>query len=125
MNDDLNTAVALSVMFDLVRLSNKAIDDKKLTRETLGAVNDMFTKLGGDVLGIVPEEYAEAGGIDEKAMDKLLGSSSSSGRRLARRRTSPGPTQFEPSSTRSASCWRIPPGHTVEMEMIALMIVDG
>jgi len=73
MNDDLNTAVALSVLFDLVRISNKAVEDKKVTRETLGAVNDAFVKLGGDILGVVADQGCEAGGIDEKAMDKLVG----------------------------------------------------
>ena len=37
------------------------------------AVNEMFTKLGGDVLGIVTEEPAQAGGVSEKALDKLVG----------------------------------------------------
>ncbi|MCX5645221.1 MAG: cysteine--tRNA ligase [Phycisphaerae bacterium] len=73
MNDDLNTSVALSVLFDLVRLTNSLLENKKTARETLAAVNEMFTKLGGDVLGIVTEESAQAGGVDEKALDKLVG----------------------------------------------------
>jgi cysteinyl-tRNA synthetase len=73
MNDDLNTAVALSVLFDLVRISNRAVEDKKVTQETLGAINDAFVKLGGDVLGVVADQGCEAGGVDEKAMDKLVG----------------------------------------------------
>ncbi len=72
MNDDLNTSVALSVLFDLVRLTNSLPENKKTTRETLAAVNDMFTKLGGDVLGIVTEESAQAGGVNEEALDKLV-----------------------------------------------------
>ncbi len=73
MNDDLNTSVALSVLFDLVRLTNSLLENKKTTRETLAAVNEMFTKLGGDVLGIVTEEPAQAGGVSEEALDKLVG----------------------------------------------------
>jgi cysteinyl-tRNA synthetase len=73
MNDDLNTAVALSVLFDLVRVSNKAIEGKAVTRETLGAIHDAFVKLGGDVLGVVADEYTDAGGVDEAAIDKLIG----------------------------------------------------
>jgi len=73
MNDDLNTAVALSVLFDLVRISNKAIEGKGVTRETLGAVHDAFVKLGGDVLGVVADEFTEAAGVDEQAVDKLVG----------------------------------------------------
>jgi len=73
MDDDLNTAVALSVLFDLVRISNKAIEDRKATRETLGAIHDAFTKLGGDVLGIVTDQCAEGGAVNEQAVDKLVG----------------------------------------------------
>ncbi len=57
MNDDLNTSVALSVLFDLVRLTNTLASSA--TRETLGAVDGLFTRLGGDVLGVVKDEYQE------------------------------------------------------------------
>jgi cysteinyl-tRNA synthetase len=73
MNDDLNTSVALSVLFDLVRLTNSLLENRKTMRETLTAVNEMFTKLGGEVLGIVTEEYAQTGGVNEEAIDKLVG----------------------------------------------------
>jgi len=73
MNDDLNTSVALSVLFDLVRVSSSVLENKKTTQGTLTAVNEMFATLGGEVLGIVTEESAQAGGVDEKALDKLVG----------------------------------------------------
>jgi cysteinyl-tRNA synthetase len=73
MNDDLNTSVALSVLFDLVRITNSLLENKKTMRETLTAVHGMFTRLGGDVLGIVTEETAQAGGVSEEALDKLVG----------------------------------------------------
>jgi cysteinyl-tRNA synthetase len=57
MNDDLNTAVALSVMFDLVRLGRKLLDNSNTTKATLDAVDMMFRTLGGDVLGIVKKSY--------------------------------------------------------------------
>ncbi|MDI6449405.1 cysteine--tRNA ligase [Anaerobaca lacustris] len=63
MNDDLNTSVALSVLFDLVRLTNTLAGSA--TRETLGAVDDLFTRLGGDVLGIVKPEYEQQPDADE------------------------------------------------------------
>ncbi len=73
MNDDLNTSVALSVMFDLVRLAN-TVSGNGATRVTLGAIDEMFKTLGGDVLGVVAGDYAEAsGGVDEDAVDKLVG----------------------------------------------------
>jgi len=73
MNDDLNTSVALSVLFDLVRLTNKLLEDGKTTRETLQAVDGMFRRLGGDVLGIVADQYDETGAGNEQAVDTLAG----------------------------------------------------
>ena len=72
MNDDLNTSVALSVLFDLVRLTNKIIE-AGATRATLSAVDDLFTRLGGDVLGIVQAEYSEEAGANDEAVGKLVG----------------------------------------------------
>jgi cysteinyl-tRNA synthetase len=72
MNDDLNTSVALSVVFDLVRLANKLLQDGNANAQTLGVVDDLFGKLGGDVLGIVKDEYAQAAGGDDELLDKLV-----------------------------------------------------
>jgi cysteinyl-tRNA synthetase len=65
MNDDLNTSVALSVVFDLVRLANSVLQNGKATTGTLGAVNDLFGKLGGDVLGVVKDKYSQSIETDE------------------------------------------------------------
>jgi cysteinyl-tRNA synthetase len=59
MNDDLNTAVALSILFDGVRLANKALESKNTTAETLDAIDEMFRRLGGDCLGIVKKDYGK------------------------------------------------------------------
>jgi len=72
MNDDLNTSVALSVVFELVRLANTLLEDSSTTAATLGAVDDLFTKLGGDVLGVVKDEYEQTGRAGEAMMDKLV-----------------------------------------------------
>ncbi|MEJ2705449.1 MAG: cysteine--tRNA ligase [Sedimentisphaerales bacterium] len=72
MNDDLNTSVGLSVVFDLVRLANTVLQNGKATAGTLGAVNELFGKLGGDVLGIVRDEYPQAGTADDEMTDKLV-----------------------------------------------------
>jgi cysteinyl-tRNA synthetase len=53
MNDDLNTAIGLSVIFELVSLTKSLLETKNTNRETFGAVYELFRKLGGDVLGIV------------------------------------------------------------------------
>ncbi len=71
MNDDLNTSIALSVMFELVRLSNKLLEEKNTNAASLTAVEDMFNKLGGDVLGIVKNQYAAVTG-DEHLLDELV-----------------------------------------------------
>jgi cysteinyl-tRNA synthetase len=71
MNDDLNTAIALSVMFDLAALTNDQIA-KITTSETLTAIDNMFMKLGGDVLGIIKEQYTEQGGANTETLDKLV-----------------------------------------------------
>jgi len=72
MNDDLNTSIALSIVFELVRLAQKLIGDSKTTTSTLNAVDELFTQLGGDVLGIVKDEYPETKGVDEDIIGKLL-----------------------------------------------------
>ncbi|MFH1882762.1 MAG: cysteine--tRNA ligase [Planctomycetota bacterium] len=72
MNDDLNTSVALSVMFELVRLAQKLLEDSRTTRGTLNIVEVLFDRLGGDCLGIVKEEYQQTGPADEELMDKLV-----------------------------------------------------
>ncbi len=73
MNDDLNTSVALSVVFDLVRVANGVLQNDKASADTFRAVDDLFGKLGGDVLGIVRSEYPQAGAADDEMMDKLVG----------------------------------------------------
>jgi len=72
MNDDLNTSVALSVVFELVRLANTLLEDGGASAETLGAVDTLFGELGGDVLGVVKEEYSQEGGGDEARMDAVV-----------------------------------------------------
>jgi len=73
MNDDLNTSVALSVIFDLVRLANKLLEEDIVTAGTLDAVDHLFRELGGDVLGVVKDEYDETGAGDEARIDRVVG----------------------------------------------------
>lgn len=73
MNEDLNTSVALSVMFELVKIANNTCEDAKATAGTLSAINDMFTLLGKDVLGIVKDDYPEKSGSDDELLDHLIG----------------------------------------------------
>ena len=71
MNDDLNTSVALSASFEVVRIANSLLENSGTTAETLGAIDDLFTRLGGDCLGIVKQQYQQAGG-EEKIIDELI-----------------------------------------------------
>ena len=59
MNDDLNTAVALSTVFHLSHLTRELIEDKNTTKETLDLIDKLFRKLGGECLGIVKNEYVD------------------------------------------------------------------
>jgi len=72
MNDDLNTSIALSVMFELVRLANKLLEEGSATAGTLNAVDVLFDRLGGDCLGIVKDEYPQAGAADDEMIGKLV-----------------------------------------------------
>ena len=75
MNDDLNTSVALSVIFDLVRLANKLLESNETTKGTLESVDERFRKLGGEVLGLVRQHYGSVivlKMIDYRVTDQLL-----------------------------------------------------
>ncbi len=73
MNDDLNTSIALSVLFELVKTANQVLGREETTAGTLEAIDGMFRRLGGEVLGIVKEEYPQAAGGDERLLDHLIG----------------------------------------------------
>ncbi len=72
MNDDLNTSIALSVIFELVRLSNKLLENGNATTGTLNAVDVLFSRLGGDCLGIVKDEYLQTSTTAVDLTDKLV-----------------------------------------------------
>jgi cysteinyl-tRNA synthetase len=76
MDDDFNTPRALAALHDLAHEVNRRLDDERpLTRGTLAAIDSMFRSLGGDVLGIVPDELATAGAegeVLEGIMDIIL-----------------------------------------------------
>ena len=61
MNDDLNTSVALSVLFDLVRTTNTLLEKSGASQATLEAIVQVFDTLGGEVLGIVKGPGQQSG----------------------------------------------------------------
>jgi cysteinyl-tRNA synthetase len=72
MNDDLNTSVALSAVFELVRFTNKLLEGNNVTAGTLNAVEVLFTRIGADCLGIIRDEQAQAGPVNPDLTDKLV-----------------------------------------------------
>jgi len=53
MNDDFNTAGAIAALFDLTREVNTLLSEPQpLSKETLQAIDGLYTRLVGDVLGI-------------------------------------------------------------------------
>jgi cysteinyl-tRNA synthetase len=76
MNDDLNTSVALSVIFRLVNIANDLMNYRgpdKVTKETFSAIDDFFRKFGGDVLGIVQHEYEQTTTDDVQRNELVIG----------------------------------------------------
>ena len=71
--DDLNTPIALSHVFDAVRIINTA-KDKKITLDTsdFKALVDLFDNIVYGVLGLRDEEAAE-GGKAMQTIDSLVG----------------------------------------------------
>jgi len=76
MDNDFNTPGALAALHILARDVNQYLDSRNdVSRETLVLIDDTFKKLGGDVLGIVPDELVAAGsdsGLLEGLMDLIL-----------------------------------------------------
>jgi cysteinyl-tRNA synthetase len=60
MDEDFNTAGALAVVFDVVRAGTDLLADAAAKAE-LAAVDQVLRRLGGDVLGLVKDDYPEAG----------------------------------------------------------------
>ncbi len=56
MNDDFNTAQVLALLFDLSRDVNTLLGGGNVSSNVLNDVNALFTEIGGNVLGIIPEQ---------------------------------------------------------------------
>ncbi|MGD2206712.1 MAG: cysteine--tRNA ligase [Anaerolineae bacterium] len=64
MDDDFNTSQGIAALFDLGREVNALLNtDQPVSRATLEAIDSLYRELGGEVLGIVPDDLAqEVGG---------------------------------------------------------------
>ena len=79
MDDDFNTAAAIGTLFDLNREVNALLHANGLrepaspvTQGMLAAVDALYRELGGQILGIIPEEMEELGGGLEVPLIELL-----------------------------------------------------
>ncbi len=62
MNDDFNAPAALAVLQDLTRQVNTLLNKSgPQTQGTLEAIDQIYRELGGDVLGIVPDQLDRSG----------------------------------------------------------------
>ncbi|MEM2634575.1 MAG: DALR domain-containing protein, partial [Nitrososphaerales archaeon] len=58
MDDDLNMPLALSVIFDLIRRVNRAIDEGKISQSNLNEVKELMMKFN-TILDIMEEKKEE------------------------------------------------------------------
>ncbi len=61
MDDDFNAPLAIGVLFDLARELNQALNaPEKLGVKSLTAIDELFSDLGGTLLGIIPAQFPDA-----------------------------------------------------------------
>jgi cysteinyl-tRNA synthetase len=76
MDDDFNTPQAVAVLFDLAREANQLLHGTTApAAATLGALDALFSELGGAILGVVPADLtggARSENDEEKLIDILL-----------------------------------------------------
>ena len=71
MDDDFSSPQALAVLFDLNREANNLIAEKNPDTEAVADAEHLFSSLGGDVLGIIPESIQA--NHSEKHMNEVMG----------------------------------------------------
>ncbi|MCS7286198.1 MAG: cysteine--tRNA ligase [Anaerolineae bacterium] len=60
MDDDFNTATAIGELFELSREVNIWLTgDRPLSKDTLMAIDSLYTELGDTILGIIPQKFPE------------------------------------------------------------------
>ena len=74
MDDDFNTPQALAALFDLNKEVNTLLNSgEPISRGTLEAIDSLYRELGGDVLGIIPDQLPEEAGAGlEDALVQIL-----------------------------------------------------
>jgi cysteinyl-tRNA synthetase len=65
MNDDFGTPQAIAQLFDLGREVNSLLNSgQPVSQATLEAINSLYRELGGEVLGIIPDELVQQADSD-------------------------------------------------------------
>lgn len=75
MDDDFNTPQAIAALFDLNKEVNQLLHSgKTLSQGTVAAIDDIYRELGGEILGIIPDDLAEdvSGELVEGLIDVIL-----------------------------------------------------
>jgi len=73
MADDFNAPGALAALYDLTREVNTLLNSgQAVGRAVLEAIDTTYRELGGQVLGIVPDEINAASGADAERQDGLV-----------------------------------------------------
>ncbi|MBI3764129.1 MAG: cysteine--tRNA ligase [Chloroflexi bacterium] len=68
MDDDFNAPAAVAVLFELAKVVNTLLNsDQPLGRGTLEAIDALYRELGGQVLGIIPEQAAAGASAEREA----------------------------------------------------------
>ncbi len=73
MDDDFNAPGGLATLHDLTREVNTLLNSgQPVGRAVLEAIDGIYRELGGDVLGIVPDDMAAAGGANAEREAQLI-----------------------------------------------------
>jgi cysteinyl-tRNA synthetase len=73
MDDDFNAPKAMGVLQGLTREVNTLLNsDVQVGQPTLEAIESLYRRLGGEVLGIIPEDVSAGGGDSVARMDGLI-----------------------------------------------------
>lgn len=74
MDDDFNTPIALSVMFDFNRNVNCLVNAGQPSRATYEQIDDFYRTMGGTILGIIPNELTQqaGSGLEDKLTQLVI-----------------------------------------------------
>lgn len=77
MNSDFNTPQALAALFDFNRAVNSLVNSQQpVSTATLEAIDDAYRRLGGDVLGIIPDDIStqseSSAGLEDHLIQILI-----------------------------------------------------